>query len=611
MCGICGIVNLNQNEVKENDLKKMMFKIKHRGPDDEGLFIEQNVGFGFVRLSIIDLSKAGHQPMTDETGRFIIIYNGEIYNYIELRNELEREGIFFKTKTDTEVLLKLYILYGESCLDKLNGMFAFAIFDKVQKSIFAARDRFGVKPFYYYRDEESFYFASEIPAILSVYHKKNEANLKSIYNYLIFNRTDQTDETFFKDIYKLPHGHYLKIENSKMTIKNWYNLKDKIHLTKGNSEVFRELLTNSIEIRLRSDVPVGVCLSGGLDSSSITSIIVNILKRHDLNTFSSIYGNNYPTDESKYINLFHDQGINMHTIIPTAELLMEKLYDFVQIHAEPLPSTSPFAQYCVMNLAQKYVTVTLDGQGADEQLAGYPYFFGYYYKDLFISFKWFALIKEVFYYLKLHKSLYGMKTFIYYSLPGKLKSKFITENKKYISQHFLSSFDNDSIIVNNLFASKSLREALLNHFEYKLEHLLKWNDRNSMAFSIESRTPFLDYRLVEYSLSLQEEDWIKKGVTKYILRSAMKGILPEAIRNRQDKIGFATPEDEWFRKDPFKTFIIKIILSDSFKERKIIEPRIAFELYNKHLQKKINISKDIWKWIHLELWFRIYIDDSL
>ncbi len=610
MCGICGTVNFDKNPVEEQTLRSMMQKMKHRGPDDEGVFIENNIGLGFVRLSIIDLSSAGHQPMRDSSERYTIVFNGEIYNYIELREELKTLGVEFLTQTDTEVLLASYIQYGEACLHKLNGMFAFAIYDNVTKQIFAARDRFGVKPFYYHQSETSFYFASEIPSLLAVYEKKNEANINAISDYLKFNRTDQTTETFFKDIYKLQHGHCLKITEKKVTISKWYDLPSRITTSlKGDKNTFRELLTDAVNIRLRSDVPVGVCLSGGLDSSAITSIISKELNNPNVNTFSAIYSSENKADESKFINLYKTELTNMHSVVPNPDLLLENIEHFISVHAEPIPTTSPFAQYCVMQLAQKQVTVTLDGQGADEQLGGYHYFFGFYFKDLFKNLKWLTLIKELISYIRIHKSFYAIKTFIFFLLPAGLKTKIKVNDLSYLDSDFEKKTTQiKSAIVNDLYASKSLREALLNHFEFKLEHLLKWNDRNSMAFSIESRTPFLDYRLVEYSLSIETDQIIRNGVTKYILRESMKGILPEKIRNRQDKIGFATPQDEWFRTEKFKIFISEVLNSESFKSRKIIDAYKAQGLYQKHVNGEINISKDIWKWIHLELWFRKFID---
>ncbi|NOU48479.1 MAG: asparagine synthase (glutamine-hydrolyzing), partial [Bacteroidales bacterium] len=266
MCGISGIINFNNSPVEENQLRVMMKKIKHRGPDDEGIFIDNNVGLGFVRLSILDLSPAGHQPMFSHDKRYIIVFNGEVYNYLEIRDELKHKYAF-ETGTDTEVILAAYQEWGELCLDKFNGMFAFVIFDIKTKDIFGARDRYGIKPFYYYRDDRQFIFASEIKSILPLIDKK--ANDIAIYDYLLYNRTDHTDETFFQNIHKLQHGSYFKICNGKFDFFKWYVLNEKIINSEITTEEYRKLFNNSLALRLRADVPVGVSLSGGIDSSSI------------------------------------------------------------------------------------------------------------------------------------------------------------------------------------------------------------------------------------------------------------------------------------------------------------------------------------------------------
>lgn len=612
MCGIAGVIDLQNNQIKDEQISKMLGLIKHRGPDDEGLFIEKNVGLGFVRLSIIDLTSAGHQPKLSDDERFVIIFNGEIFNYIELREELEREGVKFKTKTDTEVLLNSFIFWGEKCLHKFNGMWAFAIYDRHKNEFFAARDRFGVKPFYYTHNNKFFAFCSEIPPLFSFLSEGVKPNTQSIFDYLVFNRTDQTDNTFFNEIKKLQHGHLVKISNGAIVMEKWYDLKEAVKRSEGfrNKEEFKDFFNSSIDIRLRSDVPVGICLSGGLDSSSIASTLIKEFKVENLNTFSAVYKKGQEGDEKEFIDEYTHLIKNMHYVTPTAQSLMQDLKHFIKIHAEPIPSTSPYAQYKVMELAKGNVVVTLDGQGADEHLAGYHYFFGFYFKDLFINFKFYTLIKEIIYYLKIHKSLFGIKSFIYFLLPSSLRTKVRINEKKYIINEFALKHKDYDAVSGNIYASKNLETSLLDHFEYKLEHLLKWADRNSMCFSLEARTPFLDYRLVERSLATKSTMKIKNGTTKFILREAMKGILPEKIRMRQDKIGFGTPQDEWFKEPEWKKMIYEILNSESFSQRKIIDPKIAKSQYEKHLNGEINIAKEIWKWIHLELWFREFIDNN-
>ncbi len=638
MCGICGIINFNEKPVEENQINCMMQKIKHRGPDDEGWFFESNVGLGFVRLSIIDLTPLGHQPMFSITklhdykitrtkesgnyrfendGRYVIVYNGEIYNYIEIREELKLKGYKFRSGTDTEVVLNSFIEWGESCLDKFNGMWAFAIYDRQSKDLFCSRDRYGIKPFYYYQDNERFIFASEIPSILAVLERKPSPNYQAIFDYLVFNRTDQTENTFFEGIKKLQHGCNLAFSsqlstfsNQRSEIRNWYDLRGRVKNEESfySPEEYRELFSSAVGLRLRSDVPVGVCLSGGLDSSSIVSVLLKEYNKKNLNTFSAVYEKGQYGDESEFINEYKQEPLFMHFTTPTSAALLEDMTSYIRAHAEPTPSTAPYSQFKVMELARNNVVVTLDGQGADESLAGYHYFFGFYFKDLLKKMRLLKLLNESRNYVNKHQSLHGIKTGLFFLLPNYLRTNLRVDENGYINRDFTSLYKKDSVISDELYGSGSLSEALLNHFEYKLEHLLKWEDRNSMYFSLEARVPFLDYRLVEKTLASRSEMIIKGGMTKYILREAMNGTLPEKIKNRRDKVGFDTPQDEWFRQKNMLLFILDILNSDSLKERNIINPNKAKELLKEHYKKEKNISKEIWKWINLELWFREFID---
>jgi len=602
MCGICGIYKFNQENPDLNKVQFMMSFMKHRGPDDDGVWNDNKSVFGFVRLSIIDLSREANQPMVDDTGKYVITFNGEIYNYIELREELLAKGYKFKTKTDSEVLLKGYIEWGADILNKCNGMFAFVIYNTEEQKLFAARDRYGIKPFYYYYDKNQFVFCSEITPITNTYPELKTINDECVYNYLVFNRTDYNDDTFFQNVKRLPHGSYMLIDRDVRIIK-WYNLKDRISNINTDFNV-SNLLESSIKLRLRSDVPIGLCLSGGLDSSTIASILINKFNNSDINTFSAVYSN-YKNDESKYINEYSNVLKNMFYVTPTAKSLFDDKENFVRAQGEPLPSTSPYAQYKVMQLAAGKVKVTLDGQGADEELAGYHYFFGNYYKELFTHFKYLKLFKESIYYLKNHKSLYAFKSFAYFLLSPDKQTNLRANKYGYISKSLNENYNKDNFIASNLYSSSDLNEALLNHFEYKLEHLLKWEDRNSMCFSIEARLPFLDYRLVEYILGLPSDQKIRNGQTKYILRKEMKNILPENIRTRQSKVGFDTPEDEWFREPYFVEYISDIIATDSVKNTNYFDVEKVKSIYKKHVNKEINASKEIWKWINLYIWMNI------
>ena len=622
MCGIAGIIQFDKEPEKKQDIVKMMRVIKHRGPDDEGVYLDGRIGLGHVRLSILDLTEAGHQPMTDATGRYTIVQNGESYNYIELREELKALGYTFKTQTDTEVVLNGYIEWGESVLDKLNGMFAMAIYDKEAQTVFMARDRFGVKPFYYYIGASQMVFASEIPAILEVMDRKPKANDDAIFDYLVFNRTDQTEQTFFAGIYKLQHGCCMTLDLKKaytketLPIRKWYDLASHVQNLKSEiinlkpeqaKERYMDLFKSAIEMRLRSDVPWGVCLSGGLDSSAITATIIKELKEPDVHSFSAVYRKGCWADESQFIEEFEGIVPNMHYVHPDAEGLLVHLDNYVRIQGEPTPTVSPFALYCVLDEARKYVKVILDGQGSDEALAGYEYIPGLYYKTLFTHLKWGRLAKEIVQYAKLHKSWRHLKYMAFFMLPSKMRTKVRVMQRGYIDPAFVAKHKG-SVIADKLYGANTMTEMLVNHFEYKLEHLNKWGDRDTMAFGVEGRSPFLDKDLVEYSIALKDRMKIRGGYTKFILREVMKGIIPEKVRKRVDKRGFSVPMDEWYRTEGFQKLVKEILESESFAKRGYFLPEEAKKLYERHLRGEVNVAKDIWKWVNLEMWFRTYLD---
>lgn len=608
MCGICGIIHFDNTPVSVGAVQQMMQRLKHRGPDDEGYYLNQNVGLGHVRLSIIDLSSAGHQPMFSPDKRFCLVFNGEIYNYLELKQTL-KEYYPFSTRTDSEVVLAAYLRWGWNCLEKFNGMFAFAIYDSLKKVLFIARDRFGIKPFYYYQDERSFIFASELQALLPCAEKQTP-NSQAIYDYLLYNRTDQQNNlTFFNTIQKLPHGYCGVITNDSL-FQKWYILDQSLKAPFKEPEEFYQTFKQSIQLQLRSDVPVGVCLSGGLDSSAIVSVLLKEFQADQLNTFSAIYEKEEPADESQYIHQYRDQLSNMFYVYPTAESLIADMRRFISCFSEPVATLGPYAQFKVMELASQHVKVTLDGQGADEQWGGYHYFFGSYFKQLLRQFRWLRLFHEIAAYTCQYKSLYAFQYLGLYLMPPGLKDSFSKLSHNYISDDFFQQGKKTSRLNQDLYNPHTLKESLIHHFEYKLEHLLKWEDHNSMAHSVESRVPFLDHNLVERTLSLPAQQIIHKATTKYMMRQALKDTLPEKIRTRRDKIGFATPWDKWFRTPAFQERILAVLHSQKFKERGYLNPEKCLKDYTRHVNGEIHIAKEIWKWFNLELWFQTYIDES-
>jgi asparagine synthase (glutamine-hydrolysing) len=611
MCGICGIINFNQQQVQESPIRQMMQNMKHRGPDDEGVFVEDNVGFGFVRLSIIDLSPAGHQPMFSIDGRYVMIFNGEIYNYIEIRKELQKQGHQFKTQSDSEVLLTSYIHWGEDCLHRLNGMWAFVIYDRSEKTIFASRDRFGIKPFYYYYNDNTFIFASEITPIINLKPDLKQANDQIIFDYLLTNRTNHSNNTFFKEIFKLQHGSKISINlNSNIvSIKNWYSISDSKIAGYTSSDQFKEDFKASVNLQLRSDVPIGLSLSGGLDSSSIGITISKLIGKTDIHSFSAVYGEGQIGDESEFINEFNGYIDNIHFTYPTIDSFLSDMNLFISTMEEPIPSTSEYAEIKVMELAKKYCTVVLNGQGVDEYMAGYHYLIGFYLKQCFFELKWIELLNDVYKYYKIHKSFYPLKTGLFYMLPGWIKQSVLYSGNSYISTDFSNEYSKhkDNFLLDKLYSSKTLKESFLNHFEYKFEHNLLWADKSGMRFSLETRFPFLDHTLIEKMINTEIKLIYSGGINKIILRDSMKGLLPEKIRNRMDKVGFGTPEDVWLRDKKFRLFFDELFNSSSFRTRYYFERNKIQQLYAQHLGGKNN-GHVLWKIIHLELWLKKFID---
>ncbi len=611
MCGICGVFSFSSLYSSPELLREMLLKIEHRGPDGEGLWENNQTGLGHRRLSIIDLSENGKQPMTNEDGSLWLTYNGEIYNYIDLRKELQKKGHIFSSDTDSEVILHAYEEYGVDCLHKFNGMFAFALYDSHKKALFCARDRFGIKPFYYHQNDERFLFASEIKALLCDPHIPRRANDPIIFDYLVFNRCDFCEETFFQDIYRLSPGHSLWVDREGVKKVQWWKNTLPPENSEANfTEKFFQLLENSVHLRLRSDVPVGSCLSGGLDSSTIVSLMKRISPESTFHTFSAVYDPNWKFDERRFMEAILETGkLQGHFTEPSGDKLEEDLEKLIYAQDEPFGTSAIYAQWEVMKLAQKKgLKVLLDGQGSDEALAGYHYFFGFFFYELLREKKWGKCFQEMLAYAKRHQSALGFQTFFFLLAPDSLRRKALGTWKSHLSKDFFREQNGQSRFYESFFQAKTLNECSLNHFNYKLEHLLRYEDRNSMAFSIESRVPFLDHNLIEYALSLPSSTKIYKGESKKILRQAMKPYLPEMIVDRQDKIGFATPEQSWFRQPNWENRIREIISSSSFQSRPYFDSAQVQKHYEDFLAGKHQKTADIWKWINLELWLRRFID---
>ncbi len=615
MCGIAGLIKLDGNIVTNKEIKNMIKVIKYRGPDDEGYYIENNIGMGHCRLSIIDLTDAGHQPMKSCDNSLLIVYNGEIYNFVELRKELETLGYKFKSNTDTEVILYSYKEWGENCVNRFNGDWAFAILDKNKKELFCSRDRFGVKPFYYFFDGKVFAFASEIKSLLEL-GVSREVNPNLIYDFLIFGILEHTDKTFFKNVKKLPPASWLKLnQKGEIVIKKFWDFKVSNELESDNKKIkqydkeFLELFMDSIKIRLRSDVPVGSCLSGGLDSSAIVCAMSYLLKIDNIpnigekiKTFSACYEEKN-IDERNYIEeVITKTNAEKNYIFPKPEDFLKEIDDIVWHQEEPFGGTSIFAQWKVLKKAREKVKVLLDGQGGDENLCGYRKFYFFYLKELYERKKYSLFFKEV---LQFFSSLDILKT-----LNLKSGLRYINYGNKLfkiedlINHSFIEKFKERKI---NFNYQKNLGNRIKEDItKWSLPVLLRFEDKNSAASSIETRLPFLDYRLVEKIGTFPFDTKINNGWTKFILRNSLKGILPEKIRLRKSKLGFATPQDSWMRHNLYEnvksTFKNLAFIQDYVNKEQLLK---SFDLFSR--KQTIITGEILFRFYSLELWGRKFI----
>jgi asparagine synthase (glutamine-hydrolysing) len=570
MCGITGIVHFDGQAADKSRLKKMTDILSHRGPDGEGYWYseEENIGLGHRRLAIIDLSPEASQPMVYQD-RFVITLNGEIYNYLELKEILSKKGYLFQTRSDTEVLLALYSEFRESCLSYLDGMFAFCIYDRLEKTVFCARDRFGEKPFYYiFSQGHSFIFASEIKALLAEGNPFSE-NLRMVFYFLAYQVVEnpfQKGETFFQGISNLEPAHYLKIgpDGSMNKVKYWdleLQLDQPLASPAEAAEKIRELLSVSINRRLRSEVRVGSSLSGGLDSSIIVCSIYNSLSKINLlpqHTFSARF-DDPEKDEGRYISkITSSLPVSHNNTWVSGDHFRDDFEKIMWHQEEPIGGASPVAQWEVMKLAYKEgVTVLLDGQGADEVFAGYRHYFRPFFTELFLKNKNRFREEKIAYKALYHSEYEINKSFILEARYPLLIRKLGRFRRKIGIPSYLDDLDPDfANTYKNLpppFRTfPDLNDTLkFSTLGYGLGKLLKLADRNSMAFSREIRLPYLYHPLVEYLFSLPAHYKIHNGWTKWILRRAFEDQVPEEIIWRKDKQGYEPPLETWMASSWF------------------------------------------------------------
>lgn len=555
MCGIAGFFDpdLSESEARLR-IQSMLEQIAHRGPDARGVFLKNGFVLGHNRLSIIDLSEDGNQPMVYEN--LVITYNGEIYNYKEIRKRLEKEGMTFRTQSDTEVILAAYSKYGPDCCNWFVGMWAFVIYDTNTNSIFCSRDRFGIKPFYYHFDGKSFYFASEYKPFFAAGKLKKDLNLNQVSRGLQLGWVSYHDETWFSQLKQLPAAHHLWFNDGEVSIKEYWNLENIKPFNgsfEGAADQFREKFLDSLHLHMRSDVEIGGCLSGGLDSSSIASGVNHLFPELDFKTFTIYFEGKDEVDERPWVREVTQKypHLKENFYSPSSEEIQHGFEEHIRFADVPVTGSSPTSQYFVMKLAQsKGIKVLLDGQGSDEFLAGYTHSFYRLIGGYLKGFKFGKAFQELGA-LKngQHHSLKKSADVFFKSLLSAGASEQQLYGFEY--KHFLPfvSPAKESPFSFTPFEGSDLDKFLKTLSRYSLlPSLLHFEDRNSMAFSIESRVPFLDHRLVEFGFSLPDHFKINHGITKLVLRKGLKDLLPEKIANRTDKKGFVTPgEVKWLR----------------------------------------------------------------
>lgn len=583
MCGIGGIINYKRNSVSLETVGEIGESIKHRGPNDHGFFfyngeekiLTRNLKEGFAfnislihrRLSILDLSERGWQPMQTANGRFTISFNGEVYNYIELRKTLIKKGHTFHTETDTEVVLYAYQEWGINSLSLFNGMFAFAIHDALKNEICIARDPFGIKPLYYVHNERFFLFCSEIKGILKEPTFSKSLDGSILYDYLTYGKVNHSSDTLFREIKELPSAHYSIVSGNcydSITLKQYWKLQEneRRDLTFEDAvDQVKELFYNNIKIHLRSDVEVGYTLSGGIDSSSIIGVSNDLMPEYNKYAFSYI-PNYIEKSEKKWIDIVNKKVNSLpYTTEPSEATFITEIENIIKLQDEPFTSTSIYAQYKVFELiSQNNIKVVLDGQGADEIFAGYPIYF--FDRSLSILkrqgiIQYLRFLNNIHPTLKVSKQKYILKTISHFlpkDLQRSLHKKFFSHSSRLLKKDFKREVENN--IRDSLYMNSPLKNSLHKSLKFEgLPFMLRYQDRNSMAFSIEGRVPFLTKDLVEFVYSLPESYILNNdGYTKKLLRSAVKDVIPIEIMERKDKIGFETPEKQWIRNSSAWTF---------------------------------------------------------
>jgi asparagine synthase (glutamine-hydrolysing) len=634
MCGIAGVVSSRFISYEFTKGLRVLRNLTHRGPDDQGIAVLDQEGIKVSRnvpkfsdntqaalfhrrLSILDLSELGRQPMSDPSGRYAIVFNGEIYNYVELRRELEHLGWRFRSQSDTEVLLAGFVHWGKAILPRLIGMFAFAILDSAGRKLFLCRDFFGIKPLYYCSQPEGFFFASEIGPLLELSGAPRVAHPERLLQYLRWSHTDYGHDTLLKDIHQLPAAHWVEIDlNKPNTIEPtpyWQVRTGHIDISFQEAALkLRELFLESIQLHLRSDVPVGAALSGGIDSSSIVCAMRHAGGRKvELHAISYIADDPALSEEAWIDQAAAAAGARVHKIHPTATELEKNLPALIRAQGEPFGSTSIFAQYEVFKRAHETgLKVMLDGQGADELLGGYRGYLAAHMATLLKQGRWLEAGRLNFSAVRLpgvnRRTLWAQT--VDRILPRALRSMARRAVGKNLFPAWLDRrwfHDRGVRLQSSKSGRGSLRDELMESFvETSLPHLLRYEDRNSMAFSVESRVPFLTPQIADFVFSLPEEYIVgPDGTSKAVFRAAMRGIVPDSILDRKDKIGFATPEKNWLQN---QAWVDKTIQSINSRDWPMFSTAELRRHWTQACQGKRPFDFTPWRWINFIEWAKMF-----
>ncbi len=634
MCGINGIVlsDRSRARIDKGVVERMRDVITHRGPDDHGIFVDGSVGLGHRRLSIVDVA-AGHQPMTNEDGSLQIVYNGEIYNHADYRASLEARGHVYRTHCDTETILHLYEEDGPRVVESLRGMFAFAIWDQKRRELFIARDRLGVKPLYYvHADDGSLYFASEIKSLLAARAVTPEINYAALPDYLA-NHATSGEETLFSDVKRLLPGHTLLWRDGHVQIEKYWDM-DPTEVDDGAArrsdedyiEEWTELFRTSVRLRLMADVPLGMFLSGGIDSSAIAAVMSGMVSE-PIKTFSVGFDDR-EANELEYARLVaRTYNTDHHEVVVSPEDFFAALPKLVWHEDEPVAFPASVPLYFVSRLASEHVKVVLTGEGSDELLGGYER----YYKTVY-NLRLGARYRQ----LTTESMRTAVRRFIEGRPPGSKMRRKLTRTFLCLPLDIRSIyFDNFSVFsramqhdlltpetkertgaidpystaieyIGGAGNGTSLNQWLYADIKTYLHELLMKQDQMSMAASIESRVPFLDHKLVEFSMRLPERMKLRGLTTKYILRRSMRGVLPEQILKRP-KMGFPVPLGSWFR-GRFRSVIDEYVLSKRALGRNIFDEGVVRRIVERHQSGAENHSERLWTFVNFEMWQRQFID---